>query len=335
MRKKELGLLISGIFLFLLTGCSPFRHVDVLNPKGLQAREQLSLINLSIVLMLFVFMVVLTLFTLFIYKYRKRPGYVPDPIQKNSNKKLELTWTITPFIILFILAVPMVKTTFGEEEQSNSAADLKVKVTASQFWWRFNYESSGVETAGELHLPKGKKVLLELNSEDVIHSFWVPQLGGKMDVIPGRKNTLSLTPLESGTYEGKCAELCGSGHATMRFKVKVESEKDFKRWLKETKVGHKTDSLSASETEGKQLFDQNCLSCHATDVSGKGEKEGPNLAGLEKRDRIAGFLPNNKANLIKWLKDPSKVKPGTKMPKVKDFDNKDYEVLAEYLKTLK
>lgn len=333
-RMKKIRYLIYSFLVFILAGCSPLSHIAVLNPKGLQAKEQLSLISLSIVIMLFVFLVVLILFILFVYKYRERPGYNPYRVQKNRNKKLELTWTISPFILLFILAVPMVKTTFGEQQQSTSPSDLKIKVTASQYWWQFEYEGQGVQTAQELHLPKGKKVLLELHAKDVIHSFWVPQLGGKQDLIPGRTNTLVLTPTENGTYEGKCAELCGPGHALMRFKVKVESEKDFKHWLQGMKAGQKTVALSQTEAMGKQLFDKNCLSCHAVDARNQVSKEGPNLAGLEEHDKIAGFLANNKDNLKQWIKDPSKLKPGTEMPKVQGLSEQDYDELVQYLQTL-
>ncbi|WP_026694438.1 cytochrome c oxidase subunit II [Peribacillus kribbensis] len=324
-------------FLLLLTlplaGCSPFSSVAVLNPKGEQAKEQVDLITLSISLMALVFLVVLILFIRFVYKYRQRPGYTPDPIHQNRNKKFELIWTISPFIILFILAVPMIQTTFGEEQESKSPSDLTVKVTASHYWWRFEYPGQGIETAEELHLPKGKKVTLVLHSTDVIHSFWVPQLGGKLDVIPGRTNKLSLTPLENGTYQGKCAELCGKSHANMRFKVKVENEDDFNSWIAGLKSGNQTQSLSKSEAEGKSLFNENCLTCHAVEAQVE-NKKGPNLAGFAERERVAGILPNTKEHLEDWMKDPQKFKPGSEMPKVKGLDKKEYEKLAEYLQTL-
>lgn len=233
---KKRGMMLYFLFLPFITGCSAFSKIDVFNPKALQAKEQFSLIKLSILLMLIVVFVVVVLFILFVYKYRKRPGYTPSENQETSNKKLEFTWTITPLLLLTILAIPMVKTTFDEENQSQSKTDLKVVVTASQYSWKFDYGNQGVETTQELHLPKGKKVLLELHAKDVIHSFWVPQLGGKQDLIPGKTNTLALTPTEIGTYQGKCAELCGPGHALMRFQVVVESQADYDRWVKKMKA---------------------------------------------------------------------------------------------------
>lgn len=333
---KTFWTMLNGLLVLVMSGCAPFSKIDVLNPKALQAKEQFSLIKLSTILMLFVILVVVVLFVVFVYKYRKRPGYTPDPQQESGNRKLELTWTISPFIILFILAVPMIKTTFGEEQQSEKKPDLKVVVTANQYWWKFAYPDQGVVTAQELHLPRGKRVQLELHAKDVIHSFWVPQLGGKQDLIPGKTNTLAITPTENGTYEGKCAELCGPGHAYMRFKVKVESEQDFQQWLKGLKGGGiKRQSITQQEDKGKSLFQNSCLSCHAVDATDQKDKEGPNLAGFASRDRVAGVLTNTKDHVQQWVKDPSKVKPGTEMPKFDNMSQADLEAIAAYLQSLK
>ncbi|WHY72110.1 cytochrome c oxidase subunit II [Fictibacillus enclensis] len=332
--KKIVG--IWGSCLLLLSGCSAIQNMDVLNPAGSQAEEQYSLIKLSIYIMLIVMVTVVVLFIRFVYKYRARPGFTPEKHQENRNKKLELTWTILPFVLLLILAVPMVKSVFGEEKQDNTGA-MKVKVTASKYWWKFEYPGEGIVTSQELHLPKGKRVVIELHSKDVIHSFWVPQLGGKQDLIPGRTNKMALTPEKVGTYQGKCGEFCGAGHSFMRFLVKVDSQRDYQEWVDKMKKENTSTKLSAQESEGQKVFAANCLSCHATSsaVSANQGKEGPNLADFGDRKRVAGFLPNTEKNVLKWLKNPKKVKPGTEMPKAKGLSNEDYAALSAYLKTLK
>ncbi len=329
---KKILCLFSSCCLLFISGCS---SIDVLNPKGNQGNEQLSLIKLSIYIMMIVIFVVVALFIWFVYKYRARPGHQPLPRQENRNKKLEITWTVLPFILLFILAVPMVKSVFGEAQKDNSDA-MKIKVTASEFWWKFEYPGVGVVTSQELHLPKDQRVVLELHSKDVIHSFWVPQLGGKQDLIPGRTNKLAITPEKIGTYQGKCAEFCGTGHSYMRFTVKVDSKQDYEKWLDHMKKDQSSgQKLSADETEGRKLFGKNCLSCHATSGLIHADKKGPNLADFGDRDHVAGVLKNTPPNLKQWLKDPEKVKPGSHMPKPEGLSEHDYTALSHYLQTLK
>jgi cytochrome c oxidase subunit 2 len=187
----------------------------------------------------FVFVEALLLFT--IIKFRKREG-APDPVQTHGNTTLEITWTIIPALILVLIAVPTVDAIWKTEAKA-SANSIQVQVIGHQWWWEFRYPQYGVTTANELYLPVGRTANFQLNSKDVIHSFWTPQLGGKRDVIANRTNYIWYTPdssLAGSVFNGFCTEYCGSSHANMRFHVYTVSPADFENWAahqKEQAVG--------------------------------------------------------------------------------------------------
>ncbi|MFD2922845.1 cytochrome c oxidase subunit II [Halobacillus naozhouensis] len=219
--------------LVLLSGCS----LRVMDPASNSAEKITDLIYLSFAIMMLVLAVVFILFVLFIRKYKERPETSDKiPEEKKENKLLEVTWTVIPFILLAILAVPTVKATYDITSTIAGSGDdiakeaVVVDVKAEQFRWKFTYEN-GKKTMDELVLPKDQKVTLRLNSSDVIHSFWVPRLAGKMDVRPNKENRLSFVPQVTGTFQGKCAEFCGAGHANMRFETKVVTQEEFENWL--------------------------------------------------------------------------------------------------------
>jgi cytochrome c oxidase subunit 2 len=187
----------------------------------------------------FVFVEALLVFTLI--KFRRREGG-PEPKQTHGNSTLEITWTIVPALILVLIAVPTVKAIWQTEAKA-SANSLQVQVIGHQWWWEFRYPQYGVVTANELYLPAGRTVNFQLNSKDVIHSFWTPQLGGKRDVIANRTNYIWYTPdssLAGSVFNGFCTEYCGSSHANMRFHVYTVATADFESWAahqKEQAVG--------------------------------------------------------------------------------------------------
>ena len=177
----------------------------------------------------FVFVETLLLFT--IIKFRKREG-APEPKQTHGNSTLEITWTIIPALILLLIAIPTVKAIWQTEAKASSSS-IQVQVIGHQWWWEFRYPQYGVVTANELYLPAGRTVNFQLNSRDVIHSFWTPQLGGKRDVIANRTNYIWYTPdssLAGSVFNGFCTEYCGSSHANMRFHVYTVSPADFESW---------------------------------------------------------------------------------------------------------
>lgn len=208
--------------------------MTVLDPKSTTGKDQAYLIWFSLAIMLLVLFVVFVLFTVFVIKYRtttKRQGIFPKDVK--GNLKLELTWTIIPFILLLILAVPTVKITL-EQSPSTEAANVQngvhINVEASQFEWAFEH-GNGKKVKGELIIPEGKPIVLHLKSKDVIHSFWVPELAGKVDVLPNKELTYVIKEPERGRYDGKCAEFCGLQHAKMTFEVKVVSASEYERYI--------------------------------------------------------------------------------------------------------
>ncbi|QOS97332.1 cytochrome c oxidase subunit II [Brevibacterium sp. JNUCC-42] len=334
-RLQQVGRMLPMLVMvaLLLTGCGD-PYLSALQPKGPVAGMQYDLIKLSVIIMLGVFTVVIVIFTYVLIRYRKRKGDNSIPEQIEGNHKLEIIWTVIPFILLIVLAIPMVSTTFTlAKDYSNDKDAVQVKVTGHQFWWEFEYPDLKINTAQELYIPVNKKVYLSLEAADVIHSFWVPALGGKKDTNPGMTNHMWLESTVEGTFQGRCAELCGPSHALMDFKVKAVSQEEFDKWVvKMTKGENAPAENKAVATQGDEIFKQSCVSCHAVD--GNGGKIGPDLTNFGNRQTVAGVLPNDKKHVAEWLKDPESVKPGNLMPNLKLQDDQ-VDALVEYLSSLK
>jgi cytochrome c oxidase subunit 2 len=218
------------------------------------------------------------------------------------------------------------------------AAPIHIKVTANQWWWNVEYRgdapSENVTTANELHLPLGRPAVIELVSNDVIHSFWVPNLSGKTDLIPGRTNYLAVTPKRTGAFRGQCAEFCGFQHAKMAFDVVVEPKAQWEAWMaRQTAAAAQPASFEA--TLGQSLFESKaCVMCHRIQGTNAGGTVGPDLTHLKSRAHIAaGTLPNSRGDLQAWIADPGGVKPGTKMPRVA-LSSQELNAIVTYLETL-
>lgn len=223
------------LFTLLMAGCS---NIIVLDPKSTTGKEQANLIWFSLALMMIVVVVVFVLFTYFIVKYRYtkiKKDFIPQDVK--GNLKLELTWTLIPLVILAILAVPTVKTTLDHSPRPEAEADtdgVHIYVTAKQFTWIFEHENE--KTAQDhLVLPEGEKIVFHLKSDDVIHSFWIPELAGKVDVMPNKTMTYKIEDAEIGEYAGKCAEYCGVQHTNMVFDTQVVSRDDYNKYIEEAK----------------------------------------------------------------------------------------------------
>ena len=324
-QSKKFGILVLIAFSFIFCACGR-EDLSTLKPQGPIAQEQYDLMKLSMLIMMGVLVVVFAIFTYVIIKFRKRRGDRSVPEQVKGSIKLELIWTIIPLFLIGILAVPTVKTTFvSSKDFSKDPNAVQVRVTAHLYWWEFDYPQHGVNTASDLVIPVGKNIAFELKTADVLHSFWVPSLAGKMDTNPlGMINKFSFSAPKQGVYLGKCAELCGASHAFMEFKVKVISEKSFHKWIQAMKK-------KAVLPKSKQLaetFKKNCLSCHA--VGDQGAKSGPNLTGIGSRETVASILINEKVphttqndvasvqkNMKTWMNNPEAIKPNNSMPNPK------------------
>jgi cytochrome c oxidase subunit 2 len=217
--------------------------------------------------------------------------------------------------------------------RTEDAPDLRVAVTGEQFWWRIAYEladGTRVETANELHLPVGRVVEFELAAHDVIHSFWVPPLGGKLDLVPGRRNLLRLTPSETGRFRGVCAEFCGPSHALMAFQVVVHEPEAFDAWLAaEAAPSDSGADASAFRTAG-------CGACHQVRGLVAEGAVGPDLTHLARRETLAaGTLPMSEAALSAWLTDPAAVKPDARMPAFGHLSQDEHTAILAFLMTLR
>lgn len=256
-------------------------------------------------------LVVVVVLAWVLVRFRERPGQ-PAPRQVRGHTLLEVGWTIAPALVLLVIAVPTVQVTF--RTQGRPVADaLEVEVRGWQWWWEFRYPGLGVVTANELHLPAGRPVRLRLEGGDVIHSFWVPRLGGKRDVIPGRTGWLAFTPGTAGEYLGQCAEFCGTAHGQMGLRVVVEPPPAFAQWVAALRAP--APEPPAEVAEGRAIFTATaCVGCHAVRGVSAGAL-GPDLTAYGRRRMLAaGLRPNTPDNLAAWIRDPAAIKPGAKMP---------------------
>lgn len=336
---KRLLPLLAGMVL-LLSACGR-ADLSTLKPQGPVAEEQFGLMKLTIAIMVIVVLVVFVIAGYVIIRYRRRPGDKTIPVQVEGNHKLEIIWTVIPIILLIIIGIPTVNTVFGlAKDYTKDPAALQIKVTAHQYWWEFEYPKEGVKTAQELLIPNDVVVSVEAKTADVLHSFWVPSLFGKIDTNPGGNvNVMHFEAPKTGVYLGKCAELCGPSHSLMDFKVKVVDRASFDRWV----AAMKNPVALPQDQETADLLKDQCLSCHA--IGGNGAPVFPNLTGIGNRETVAGILVNTddakyanegtvEENLERWISDPQKVKPGTHMPKV-DLTEKQVKDIAKYLAGLK
>ncbi|RKN61395.1 cytochrome c oxidase subunit II [Paenibacillus ginsengarvi] len=319
---------LMALLTFVLSGCG-LENLTALDPKGPVAEKQLSVIYISLIVMIGVFAIVMIIYVYVLMRFRKRKGQTGVPKQVEGNHKLEIIWTVIPFLLLIVIAIPTVKYTFElDKDYSKDPNALQVKVTGHQFWWEFEYMNEKVTTAQDLIIPTGRTIAFHLESADVIHSFWVPTLGGKKDTNPGMTNMHYLKADKPGTYYGKCAELCGDSHALMDFKVKAVSPDEFDRWVASMKTPTSL-PVAAQIQDGEKIFKDKCLACHAIyntqSKQVEGGKVGPNLVNYADRSTVAGILFNRepgdlKNNLKTWLQDPQAVKPGNLMPNPKKVE---------------
>jgi cytochrome c oxidase subunit 2 len=324
-----------------LSGCATSLKMSPMDPKGPVAAEQYQLLSMTMWYALAIGIVVTLLLVGIVWFYRDRGDTKTNPEQIHGSTKLEIAWTLIPILILVSVAVPTVKTAFSTYQPKEADA-MTVKVIGHQWWFEFQYADGTVITANEMHIPVGKPVKLDLTSDDVIHSFWVPKLAGKTDMIPNRINHMWLQASEVGDYFGQCAEFCATSHANMKFHVIAQSQADYDKWFADLKAGAKTPT-DAAALAGKALFEgakdktkANCITCHAISGTPANGKVGPNLTNVGGRQTIAaGLLANTEENLRKWIRSPQSVKPGAKMVAHPNMTDEELGQVIAYLKSLK
>jgi cytochrome c oxidase subunit 2 len=283
-----------------------------------------------------IFAVVAYLLVHVIVRFRAPRADDHEPPQVYGSNAIELAWTVVPVLLVLVLFLSTARTIF-EIERARPADALRVTVVGHQWWWEFRYPDLGIVTANELHLPVSdgagvrRPTMLRLESVDVIHSFWLPQLNGKTDVIPNHPNTMWVEPLQVGTYYGQCAEYCGTQHAHMLIRVVVHSRAEFDAWATAQRA------LPAESTSaGRAVFLATaCVNCHAVRGTPAVGSFGPDLTHLMSRATIgAGAAPNTRENLRRWVNNPDHLKPGVLMPAMNLPDDQVDAVVA-YLMTLK
>jgi cytochrome c oxidase subunit II len=278
-------------------------------------------------------LLVFTVLAIVLVRFRARAADPALPPQIPGQSALEIAWTIAPALILLVIAIPTIRVIFRTQSAAAPPHALEVTVRGWQWWWEFRYPKLDVVTANELHLPLNQPVVFTLDGPDVIHSFWVPQLGGKRDVVPGRLNRLTLTPEQTGEYWGQCAEFCGASHANMQLRVIVEEPAAFDRWVAAQKAPPPEPAGDAAP--GKDVFTRNaCVGCHTIRGISAGVL-GPDLTHFGSRALFgAGLWPTNAENVAAWVKDPPALKPGAKMPSL-HLSDADARAVAAYLVGLK
>ncbi|HEX8720027.1 MAG TPA: cytochrome c oxidase subunit II [Pyrinomonadaceae bacterium] len=319
---------------------------SALHPAGPQAERIISLWWMMFYVTGAVFLVVMGLLVASLARSRRPyageaadvPDVRPEPGRERRMSRAVLAGVGLTVVILFVFLVRSFVT--GRALDSVSASEhLTLTVTGHQWWWEVRYENQTAQyvltTANEIHLPVGRPVLLKLTSTDVIHSFWVPNLHGKTDLVPGHENVTWLRADREGTFRGQCAEFCGHQHAHMAFTVVVEPYEKFKAWY-DSQLAPAAEPATPSQAQGRQVFlSSPCVMCHTVRGTDAGSRVGPELTHVASRGTLAaGTLENTRGHLAGWVVDSQKIKPGNRMPP-NNIEPADLQALLDYLQSLK
>jgi cytochrome c oxidase subunit 2 len=340
-RVAGVALLLAGVlFAAGLCSATPQDHsvTSIFDARSTPADSirHLSLFVLSVTGL--IFLVVFSLLSYAVVKFRSRAADTErEPAQVYGSTQIELAWTIIPILIVVVLFLATARVIHAIQDAPKPAEAVEVTAIGHQFWWEFRYPGLGIVTANELHVPvsdpsRPTPTFLRLLSADTDHSFWIPQLGGKTDLIPNRVNETWLDPHETGLFLGQCAQYCGAQHAKMLLRVYVDRPEDFEAWVRGQRQAANED---AKEAEGRRVFEKTaCLNCHAIQGTNGTGRFGPDLTHLMSRRTIAsGAAENNSQNLRRWIQNPDSIKPGSLMPAMK-LSDAELDALVRYLETL-
>ena len=349
-RRSRRAALWSTLTLLALTlaACAANAPQDTLQPAGPIARQEDNLFRPVFWIAAAIFFLVEAGLVYVMIRFRRRSD-ADAPKQIHGNTRLEIIWTILPAALLAAIAVPTVITLFDVDAKPVGTNVVNVKITGHQWWWRYEYtdlktpDGTTLKTANELVIPADRWVYLEMTSDDVIHSYWVPKLGGKRDVIPGRTTFLKIRADSPGVYRGQCAEFCAVSHANMRLRVIAQAPDAFDRWVEE----QLRPAAPPADPVALGIFTGTCSQCHTIrGILGSGGNEavqgitGPDLTHFASRTSFAGsmfdLVPEalGRQNLTAWMDDPPAVKPGALM---RDYDLTPAQIdsVVAYLMSLK
>jgi cytochrome c oxidase subunit 2 len=324
----------ASALLLALVATSCGGHQSTLSPRSRPAKDISQLWWVMLVASAVIFAVVVMLVIVAIARHRGERGE-PVSTRPAGTKLIVYGGAIIPAIVLFVLFLATVETLGPTAAAKGKSGDLRIEVTGRQWFWDVDYPDQHFRTANELHIPVGEAVSVGLRTDDVIHSFWVPQLNRKVDMIPGQTNHVVLEADRAGVFRGQCAEFCGLQHAHMAFYVVAQPRAQFEAWL----AGQQRPApqpANAQLEQGQQvLLGSACVYCHTIQGTNASGRVGPDLTHLASRQSIAaGTLPLNRGTLAGWILDPQHVKPGNYMPAT-DLTGPNVQALIAYLMSLR
>jgi len=303
-------------------------------PESAPAHSISHLAGLALAITGAIFLVVAGLLIFAVIRFRRRANDDgTEPAQIYGSGPVEAAWTTVPFLIVIVLSLTTARVIQEVQDAHKPDTALDVQVIGHQWWWEFRYPKLGIVTANELHVPVSQATFLELRSADVVHSFWVPRLAGKIDLVPNKVNSMWIEPERPGLFLGQCGTYCGTQHALMLLRVYADTPEDFARWVKQQAEPSES---NPSVTAGKWVFEQTaCINCHAVGGTVADGRFGPDLTHLMSRDTLgSGALTNSPQALRAWIKAPDQFKPGVLMPAM-NLSDSDLDQLVAYLATLK
>jgi len=317
---------------------TPGHGTNVLSPASTPAKSIADLSVFVLVITGIIFVVVSALLTYSVVKFRGRATDADrEPAQVYGSAQIELAWTIIPILIVVVLFLVTARVIHTIQDAPEPAGALDVIAIGHQYWWEFRYPKLGIVTANELHIPVSdpghpSPTFLQLLSADTDHSFWVPELAGKTDLIPNHPNKMWMDPQRTGVFLGQCAQYCGTQHAKMLLRISVDGPEDFASWVRDQQ---KPAVENARAIAGSRVFERNaCINCHAVGGTAANGRFGPDLTHLMSRATIAaGAAENTHDNLRLWIQDPSAIKPGSLMPAMK-LSDADLDAVVSYMETL-
>ncbi len=312
---------------------------NILSPESTPAK---SIFNLSLFVLAITGIIFAVVFTLLVYsisKFRAKSASAnSEPAQVYGSTQIELAWTIIPILIVVVLFLATARVLHAVQDAPMPANAVEVTVIGHQFWWEYRYPKLGVVTANELHIPVSDPAhptptFLQLLSADTDHSFWIPELAGKTDLIPNHPNRMWMDPQHTGIFLGQCAQYCGTQHAKMLLRVSVDTPEDFTEWVREQRRPAIADERVVA---GKRVFETTaCINCHSINGTVANGRFGPDLTHLMSRTTIAaGAAGNTPENLRLWIQDPDAIKPGSLMPAMK-LSDADLDAVVKYMETLR
>jgi cytochrome c oxidase subunit 2 len=349
MRRKQNSIKLSTLFVLSLvalfmatTAAAALADPSTTNIFAPESTPAKSIVDLSLFVLVITGIIFVVVFTLLVYSIVKFRGRAADagrePAQVYGSTQIELAWTIIPVLIVVVLFLATARTIHAVQDAPQPTTALEVTAIGHQFWWEFRYPKFGIVTANELHIPVSDPsdptpTFLKLLSADTDHSFWIPELAGKTDLIPNHPNSMWMDPHRTGIFLGQCAQYCGTQHAKMLLRVSVDSPQDFASWVHSQQQAATQDEGVAA---GRRVFETTaCINCHTIRGTVANGQFGPDLTHLMSRDTIAsGAAQNSTENLRIWIQSPDVIKPGSLMPAMK-LSAADLDSVVSYMQTLR